>query len=159
MVGQISPFPRSRALGLAPSPCPLTALLSPWLSTEGPGLPCLSCSNPCFSEFQGPSIHTLFCSVSDKEFVLGLRVALPLGRELAFQGPLVEGEDSSLTSFDPHGGLRLKGLPFGPLPAGCWSIRWTCRMSASQLSGQSVCFDPSGPLTGCPVSDPSALGP
>lgn len=68
-------------------------------------------------------------------------------------------QDSSLTSFDPHGGLRLKGPPFGPLPAGCWSIRWTCRTSASQLSGQSVCCDRSGPLTGCPVSDPLALSP
>lgn len=68
-------------------------------------------------------------------------------------------QDSSLTSFDPHGGLRLKGPPFGPLPAGCWSIRWTCRMSASQLSGQSACCDRSGPLTGCPVSDPLALSP
>ena len=68
-------------------------------------------------------------------------------------------QDSSLTSFDPHGGLRLKGPPFGPLPAGCWSIRWTFRTSASQLSGQSVCCDRSGPLTGCPVSDPLALSP
>lgn len=68
-------------------------------------------------------------------------------------------QDSSLTSFDPHGGLRLKGPPFGPLPAGCWSIRWTCRTSASQLSGLSVCCDRSGPLTGCPVSVPLAFSP
>lgn len=108
---------------------------------------------------------------SDKAAVLGLGVALPPDRELAFQGPLVEGEELGLVlphcsriPYGPlltpsHGGLRLKGPPFGPLPAGCWSIRWTCRTSASQLSGQSVCCDRSGPLTGCPVSDPSALGP
>lgn len=143
---QFSPFPSARVLGLAPDPSPPTALLSPWLSTKGPRLSCLQHSS-------------LYCSESTAP------PSTPSSGSLGGGGGGVRGcaaplqQDSSLTSFDPDGGLRLKGPPFGPLPAGCWSIRWTCRTSASQLSGQSVCCDRSGPLTGCPVSDPSALSP
>lgn len=79
---QISPFPSTRILGLAPAPSPPPALLSPWLPTKGPRLSCLQHSS-------------LYCSES---------TAL---HPLPLQGPWVEeGEESEvvlpLCSKIPH---------------------------------------------------------
>lgn len=124
----------------------------------------------CFqcSRLSSESHHLPF--ESEETVIAWWEVSLPARQRADLQPPLVEERGESWVTLSPHSrslpwplshgvGLKLKGPPSRPLPTGCWSTRWTCRMSASPQSGQSVCCDRSGPLTGCPVSDPLALTP